>query len=101
MPDDWEKAYQLFEAGKDYSRIARRNHHRTLERYAKSGVVRSVKILVAPNTRCLPCLALKDRIMPIAQALNETPLPVGDCTTWKDENGMRGWCRCAYAPIVR
>lgn len=52
-----------------------------------------------PRGACPVCARQTGRILPIAEALHEAPLPCADCTHQRDAARRWGLCRCRYQPV--
>ncbi len=65
-----------------------------------SGVVRKVKIGAAGNG-CDACNRLDGKVLTIARALREMPIPNRSCTELLDDDDYRfAWCRCTYLAVL-
>ncbi|MDP2949452.1 MAG: hypothetical protein Q8P22_07930 [Chloroflexota bacterium] len=96
----FQMASQLFEEGRESFRLARLARECKLKAYQESGVVEVVQILACLAESCPACRALHGKRFAIKQALQEMPIPVETCSTWKEEGRTHGWCRCHYAAVI-
>lgn len=89
---NWEMALFLKEEGKDFLGCLQESQKMRLLEYKQQGIK---KVRIISPGGCKACIKMMGKVLTIDKALEEMPLPVRDCTYWKEE-GQSGWCRCRY-----
>ena len=68
---------------------------------ATNGIL-EVEILASGDQSCEECRALNGKRYPIMEVIEEMPLPVKECTTWKEDVDFIheiGWRRSTWVPV--
>jgi hypothetical protein len=94
----WVMSQFLNDEKRDFLDTRQLAYKMELMNYKNSGVVKKVDIMPC-NIACEACKKQANVVFTIEEALKQMPLPCKDCTNIID-NGVRGWCRCTYGPIV-
>lgn len=95
----WHKAMFLNLEGRNPTEAMRQSHEMQLRFLLQIGVATQVRILAAAAA-CEACRRQHDRLLTIAQALREQPLPCQACTHKLNEDDTHCWCRCEYVAEI-
>lgn len=58
-----------------------------------------LRVITCGAASCNACRKLERATFTYAEALNQMPIPVKDCTHDITEGSNRGWCRCCYGLV--
>lgn len=93
----FQMALYLHNTDKDCTQIKTMSLEMDLMEYKKSDVTKGVEII--STGCCAKCLALNGKVLDIAEAIKDRPLPCKECTNQLNKVG-KAWCTCCYAPAV-
>lgn len=88
----------LRDEGRDPFQTMQQGARMQVAAWKQSGVVRAVKVIVAPEC-CCECAARNGLVVPIDEALQNPPVPCPSCTA-KTKDAKYPWCRCDMTPVV-